>query len=121
MLLRRSFGRRDRDQLALGELVLAQHPPRIPPRRARLGTEAGGQGGVAQRQVVFGEDAVADEVCQRNFGGGDEPEIRSDFLSVKLSAFFRKRNLACPFVNVVFDPNIKSVHRVLLDKAYCSI
>ena len=74
VLVARLFGRRDRDQLDLPELVLADHAARVAPRRSRLGAEADGAGGEAQRQSLLVDDALAHEIGQRHFGGRDEPE-----------------------------------------------
>ena len=68
-LLRRG----DRDELDLGELVLADHAARILAGGARLGAETRRAGGQPHRQLRFVDDGFADEICQRNFGGGDEP------------------------------------------------
>ena len=70
------LGRGDRDQLDLVELVLADHAARVAPGRAGLGAEARGQRGEAQRQLVLGEDLLAHEVGQRDFGGRDQPVAR---------------------------------------------
>ena len=75
VLVRRLLGRGDRDQLDLGELVLADHAAGVAAGRARLGAEARRAGGDAHRQLLFVEDELADEIGQRHFGGGDEPEI----------------------------------------------
>jgi len=66
--------RRDRDQLDLGELVLADDAARVAAGRARLRAEARRRRGEAQRQLVLVEDLLADEIGQRNFGGRDELE-----------------------------------------------
>ena len=73
-----TFRRGDRDQLDLVELVLAEHAARVAAGRARLGAEARRQRGEAERQLGLVEDGFADEVGQRDFGGGDEPERWSD-------------------------------------------
>ena len=75
MLVGGFLGRRDRDQLDLVELVLAQHAAGVAPRRPGLGPEAGRQRGEAQGQFLLAEDRLADEVGQRHLGGGDEPEF----------------------------------------------
>ena len=75
MLGLRLFGRRDRHHLHLGELVLADHAARVASRRARLGAEAGGQRRETHRQRRLVDDAVADEVCERHLGGGDQPVV----------------------------------------------
>ena len=74
VLVGRLLRRRDRDELAFRELVLAQHAARVLAGRAGLGAEARRERGEAQRQLVLGEDGLAHEVGQRDFGGGDEPE-----------------------------------------------
>ena len=75
VLVARLFRRRDRNQLDLPELVLADHAARVLARRARLRAKRQGPGGEAQRQGFFVDDALAHEIGQRNFGGGDEPEL----------------------------------------------
>jgi len=54
--------------------VLADHAARVLAGGAGFGAEARRAGGEAQRQLGFVEDRLADEVCQRDFGGGDETE-----------------------------------------------
>ena len=68
------FRRRDRHQLDLVELVLADHAARVLAGRARFGAEARRVGGEPQRQLGFLDDRFAHEIGQRDFGGGDEPE-----------------------------------------------
>ncbi len=70
VLLERFFRRGDGDELDLVELMLPDHAARVAPRGAGLRAEAIGAGGEAQRQLRFVEDRFADEVCQRDFGGG---------------------------------------------------
>jgi hypothetical protein len=53
------LGRRDADQLDLRELVLADHPARVPARRPGLRAEAGGVGGQADRQPSLVQDLAA--------------------------------------------------------------
>src|ERR1700722_13622098 len=65
--------RRDRDQFDLLELVLADHAAGVLPRRARLGAEAERAGGIAQRQTLLVDDALANEVGERDFRRGDQP------------------------------------------------
>src|SRR5215217_1849847 len=62
VLVRRLLRRCDRDELALGELVLPQHAPRVLAGSARLGAKARGERGHAEREFVFGRDGLADEV-----------------------------------------------------------
>ena len=69
-LLRRGDG----DELDLGELVLADHAAGVFAGGARFGAEARRAGGVAARQRVFVDDGFADEIGQRDFGGGNEPD-----------------------------------------------
>ena len=57
------------DQLDLVELVLADQAAHILAVGAGLGAEAGGVGGVAQRQVGLVEDLAAVQVGQRYLGG----------------------------------------------------
>ena len=75
VLLARLLGRRDRDELDLPELVLADHAARVLARRSRLGAEAERAGGEAQGQRLFVDDAFAHEVGHRHFRGRDEPEV----------------------------------------------
>ena len=56
--------------------MLADHAARVAARRARLGAEARGAGGEAKRQRLLVDDALADEIGQRDFGGRDEAEPR---------------------------------------------
>ena len=49
----RLLGRGDRNELDLGELMLADHAARIAAGRTRLGAEARRLGGDAQRQLPF--------------------------------------------------------------------
>ena len=62
VLVLRLFRRRDRDQLDLGELVLADHAARVASRSARFRAEARGQRGQPHRQFFFVENGFADEV-----------------------------------------------------------
>ena len=68
------LGRGDRDQFDFGELMLADHAARVFSGGARFGPKTRRTGGVAPRQRGFIDDGFADEVCERHFGGGDEPE-----------------------------------------------
>src|SRR5271156_2965810 len=72
VLVARLLGRGDRNQLDLTELMLADHAGGVAPRRPRLGSERQSSGGEAQRQGLLVEDALAHEIGQRNFGGGDQ-------------------------------------------------
>ena len=76
VLVDRLFRRGDRDELDLGELVLADHAARVAAGGARFGAEARRAGGKPHRQFFLVEDGLAHEVGQRDFGGGDEPERR---------------------------------------------
>src|SRR6202008_720457 len=67
--------RGDRDQLHLVELVLAKHAARVPPGRPRLGAKTRRQRREAERQRVLLENGLADEIRERDFGGGDEPKL----------------------------------------------
>src|SRR5215217_6272442 len=69
-LLRRG----DRDELHLGELMLADHAARVLAGSARLGTKARGAGGEPQRELGLVDDLVAHQIGQRHLGGGDEPK-----------------------------------------------
>ena len=84
MLVAARFGRGDRDQLHLGELVLADHAARVLAGGARLGAEARRAGGEAQRQLGLVEDRFAHQIGERHLGGGDEPEAVR--LEARLSA-----------------------------------
>ncbi len=75
MLGLRLFRRRDRNQLDLGELMLADHAARVLAGRARLGAEARRAGGQTHRQCGFLDDGFTHEIGERHFGGRDEPEI----------------------------------------------
>ena len=66
--------RRDRDQFDLCELMLADHAAGVAPRRARFGAKARRQRGQPHRQFFFVDDGFADEIGQRDFGGGNEAE-----------------------------------------------
>ena len=70
-LLRRGDG----DEFDLGELVLADHAAGVFAGGARFGAEARRAGGEPHRQLGFVDDGFADEIGQRNFGGGNEPEM----------------------------------------------
>src|SRR5690349_4342764 len=74
MLVGRLLRRRDRDELDLVELMLAQHAARVATSTAGFGTEAGGECGEAQRQFFYADDGLADEVGQGNLSGGYEAE-----------------------------------------------
>ena len=78
VLILRLFRRGDGDKLDLGELVLPDHAASILARRPRLGTEARRAGREPHRQLRFVDDRLADEIGQRHFGGGDQPEIVPD-------------------------------------------
>src|SRR3954471_24139422 len=78
MLVFRLLRRRDRHQLHLVELMLADHAARVLAGRARFGTEAGRVGRDAPRQFGFVDDGFADEIGERDFGGGDEPASQLD-------------------------------------------
>ena len=54
--------------------MLADHAAGIAAGRPRLGAKARRQRGQPHRQFFLVEDGFADEICQRNFGGGDETE-----------------------------------------------
>ena len=53
--------------------MLSDHAAGILAGRTRLGTEARGSGGEAQRQLALGENPLAHEICQRHLGGRNEP------------------------------------------------
>src|ERR1700752_1731593 len=59
--------------------MLAQHAARGLAGRAGLRAEAWCVGGDAHRELGLVHDGFADEVGQRDFGGGDEPEALSVF------------------------------------------
>ncbi len=75
MLFERLRGRRDRDELDLVKLVLADHAARVAPGGAGLGAKAIGAGGEAQRELRFVENEPAGEIGERHFGGRDEPIV----------------------------------------------
>ena len=78
------LGRGDGDKLHLVELVLAQHAARIASGRAGLGAEAGRERGEAEGKLFLGEDGFADEIGERNFGGGNEPETFLDSFELSI-------------------------------------
>ena len=55
--------------------MLADHPARVLAGSASLGAEAWRAGGDADRQLRLVGDVLTHEIGQRNFGGGDEPEL----------------------------------------------
>ena len=67
-LLRRA----DLDQLHLVELVLSDVAPGVLAVGSGLGAEAGGEGGVADGQLLLTQDLLAVEVGDRHLGGGDQ-------------------------------------------------
>ena len=69
----RLLGRRDGDEFHLIELVLADHAARVLAGGARFRAEAIGAGGEAHGKLRLVENGFADEVCERDFGGRDEP------------------------------------------------
>ena len=73
VLVLAGFGRRDRDQLDLGELVLPDHAAGIAASRAGFRAKARRQRGQPHRQLLLVDDGFADEVGERDFGGGNEP------------------------------------------------
>src|ERR1700722_15586869 len=70
----RLLGRRDRHELDLFELVLTDHAPRVLARGPRFRPKGQSSGGEPHRQGSFVDDALAPEICQRHFGGGDQAE-----------------------------------------------
>ena len=74
MLVAAGFGRGNRDQFDLGELVLADHAAGVAPGSTRFGTEARRQRGQAHRQLLFLDDGLAHQIGQRHLSGGDQPE-----------------------------------------------
>ena len=74
MLVAARLGRGDRHQLDLGELMLPDHAAGIAAGGARLGAKTRRQRRQPHRQFFFLDDGFADEVGQRHFGGGDEPQ-----------------------------------------------
>ena len=79
------LARDDRDHLNLVELVQPDHALRVAPCTARFRPEAWRVRGEAFRQFAGFEDAVADNVRQRNFGRGDEV-----MFNCRLEQIFRK-------------------------------
>ena len=99
-LLRRG----DRDQFHLGELMLADHAAGVLAGGARFGAEARRQRGQPHRQRVFVEDGLAHEIGQRDFGGGDEPELvlwNSIGFAIIACASFASCQSASGFVNLL--------------------
>ena len=68
----RLFRARDRDQFDLLELVLADHAAGVAAMAAGFGAETHRMRGHAQRQRGVFDDAVAHDVGQRHFAGGDQ-------------------------------------------------
>ena len=64
-------------QLDLVELVLADQAADVLAVGAGLGAEAGGVGGVAQRQVGLVEDLAPVQVGQRHLGGRDQVVVET--------------------------------------------
>ena len=75
VLFFRFFRRGDRDQFHFRELMLTDHAACIAAGGAGFGAEARRAGGVAARQSAFVYDLLADEIGQRDFGGGNEPRL----------------------------------------------
>ena len=67
--------RRERHQLHLVELVLADQPAHVGAVRARLAAEARRVGRVANRQLAAVENLAAMHVGERHFGGRHEVQI----------------------------------------------
>ena len=74
MLVAAGLGRCDRDQFDFCKLMLPDHAAGIAARSARFGAEARRQRGQPHRQFFFVDDGFANEVGQRDFGGGNEAE-----------------------------------------------
>ena len=74
MLVLAGLRRRDRNQFDFCKLMLADHAAGIAASRARFGAEAWRQRGQPHRQFFFIDDRFADEIGQRDFGGGNETE-----------------------------------------------
>ena len=107
MLVFALLGRGDGDQLDLGELMLPDHAARIFARRAGLGAKARRAGGEPHRQLRFVEDGFADEIGQRDFGGGDEPPARD------IARFhFVKRTIFRFFISQGIDKTFNGLLRV---------
>src|SRR4051812_19464026 len=70
-LLRRG----DRNELDFGELMLADHAAGVLAGSTGFRAEAGRAGGEAERQRGFVDDRLADEIGERDFSRGDEPEL----------------------------------------------
>src|SRR6185312_14680738 len=69
------FGFDELDQLDLLELVLADHAADILAVGAGFGAEAGSVGAEGDGQLRFVEGLVAEEIGDRDLGGGDEPVV----------------------------------------------
>jgi hypothetical protein len=91
------LGRGDRDQFDLCELMLPDHATGIAPGRPRLGAKTRRQRGQAHREFFVVDDGFSDEVCEGDFGGGDEPKckFRINFRN-SLFKFFFGRSVAVP-------------------------
>src|SRR6185437_13686098 len=74
VLLHRAVRMRNRYQLDLGELMLADHAARVLAGGTSLGAEARGPGGDPQRQIGLLDDLVGDEIGERHFRRRNEPE-----------------------------------------------
>ena len=73
VLILAGFRSGDGHQLDLDELVLPDHAAGVATGRTRFGAEARRQRGEAHRQFLLVDDGFTDQICERHFGGGDEP------------------------------------------------
>src|SRR5215472_3175604 len=76
VLLAGAVGMRDRDQLDLVELVLADHAARVLAGGARLGAEARRPRREAHWEPSFLDDLLGDQVGERHLRRRDEPQPR---------------------------------------------
>ena len=65
----------EHEHLDLVELMHTDDPARVLARRPRLAAEAGGEGGVAQRQRPLLEDLAGVKRCERNLGCARQVEV----------------------------------------------
>ncbi len=80
----------DMDQFNLVELMHPDHAPGVLARAARLATETGRVGRVADRQLFHGNNFLAMEVGYGDFGRGHEIERRLFFHAVHVLGKFRQ-------------------------------
>src|SRR5579871_2001706 len=96
MLVLALLGRRDRNELDLGELVLADHAARVLAGGTGLGAEARRERREAHRQFGLVGDCLTHQVGQGHLGGGDEPETLVSQLSEASEICHLRRDLISP-------------------------